>query len=140
MLLTRLELSRLHVACADALGVLYGAAQGRGPRQRAAFAELAGIDPYLLAEALEASAALKEELDNHPGPHRFAGRDLIQAFDSHDLARYAAQLVGARRDGSDWITAEPGEGATTVKLPPDFWHGYLMTKAELARPKPKRNE
>lgn len=137
MNLTRLELSRLHVACADALGVSQGSLEGKGPRQRAIFAELVGTDPYLFAEALEASCALQEELDSHPGPHRFSGRDLIRALDSHDLARYAARLIGARRDGSDWTTAEVGEGAATVKLPLDFWADYLAVKSEMARPKKK---
>lgn len=137
MNLSRLELSRLHVACAEALGVSQGGVEGKGPRQRATFAELVGTDPYLFAEALEASCALQEELDRHPGPHRFLGRDLILALDSHDLARYAAQLIGARRDGSHWTTAEPGEGATTVKLPLDFWADYLAMKAEMARLKKK---
>lgn len=133
MKLTRLELSRLHVACADALGV--GQTDGRAPRQRAAFAELVGTCPFLLADALEASLALDDQLDPQTAPHRFSGRELARAFGSQDLASYAAKLIGARWEGHHWTTAEPECGATLVKLSPDFWHEHLMMKAETARPK-----
>lgn len=135
MNLTRLELARMHVACADALGLTEFRQDGRDPRQRAAFAELVGTCPFLLAEAIEASFALQEELDCHPGPHRFSGRELVTALYAQELAGYAARLIGARCDGTDWTTAEPGEVAKTVKLSPDFWHLHLMMKAETVRPK-----
>jgi hypothetical protein len=140
MKLTRLELSRLHVACADALGVGQGHAEGRAPRQRAAFAELVGTCPLLLADALEASLALDDQLDPQTAPHRFSGRELARTYGSQDLASYAAKLIGARWEALHWTTAEPGCGATLVKLPPDFWHEYLITKAEMARPKKEKTE
>jgi hypothetical protein len=140
MNLTRLELARMHVACADALGVGQGQIEGRSPRQRAAFAELVGTDPCLLAEALEASLALDDELDPLTAPHRFSGRELARTFGSQELASYAAKLIGARWEGSHWTTAEAGCGATTVKLTPDFWHEHLTMKAETARPKKEKTE